>query len=106
MMINDIDTPSWMRAIRAAKALALAATVETAITVGHFIYSARLYDDPERLHVVEPALTALAVWHPNRLLSGALSAVTGVMYVALFGLFHGAYNHLLKDIVFFAGAPD
>jgi putative ABC transport system permease protein len=115
MMIDDVDTPSRAGAVRAAKALVLAAAAETAITVGHFVYSARLYDDPERLHVVNPALVTLAIvsvlttlfiWRPNRLSSGALSAVTAVMYIGVFGLFHGCYNHLLKDIVFLAGAPD
>lgn len=103
------------RAVRAAKALTIAAAVETAITIGHFVYSARLYGEPGRLHVVEPALVTIAivaalaalfVWRPGRILSTALSLVTGVMYVAVFGVFHGGYSHLLKNILFFAGAPD
>jgi putative ABC transport system permease protein len=115
MTIDELETAGWNRAVRATKALALAAVVETAVTIGHFVYSARLYEEPERLHVVGPALavlavtgalTALFVRRPGRILSAALSAVTGVMYVGVFGLFHGGYSHLLKNVAFFAGAPD
>src|SRR5574341_29462 len=115
MTIREPEAAQWTQTVSAAKALVLASAVETAITIGHFVYSARLYEEPERLHVVEPALVALAiagtltvlfVWRPNRILSAALSVVTGVMYVAVFGLFHGGFSHVLKDILFFAGAPD
>ncbi len=100
---------------RAAKALVLAASVETAITVGHFVYGAQIYNDPGRLHIVAPALgflvaavamTALFVWRPGKLGFAALALVIAVPYLALFGLFHGAYSHLLKDIFFVAGASD
>lgn len=115
MTIREDEAARWTRAVNAAKALALAAVVETAITIGHFVYSAQLYEEPERLHVVEPALVVLAiagavtvlfVWRPNRVLSAALAVVTGAMYVVVFGLFHGGYSHLLKNILFFAGAHD
>jgi putative ABC transport system permease protein len=100
---------------RTATALALAAAAETAVTIGHFVYGAHLYDDPGRLHVVAPAiaallltgaLTVLFAWRPSKLALGALSVVVAVPYLAVFGLFHGAYSHLLKDILFLAGASD
>jgi hypothetical protein len=100
---------------RAAKALVLAASVETGITVGHFVYGAYIYNDPGRLHIVVPALgilaaaaamAALFVWRPGRLGFAALALVIAVPYLAVFGLFHGAYSHLLKDLFFVAGAPD
>lgn len=101
--------------VRAAKALVLAAAAETAITVGHFVYGAHIYDDPGRLHIVVPALvflvvatavTGLFAWRPGRVLRALLALVVAVPYLAVFGLFHGAYSHLLKDTLFLAGAPD
>jgi putative ABC transport system permease protein len=101
--------------VRAAKALVLAAAAETTITIGHFVYGAHIYNDPARLHIVEPAIwffvaaaavTALFVWRPGRLALALLTLVVLVPYLAVFGLFHGAYSHVLKDILFLAGAPD
>ncbi len=122
-MIDDLPTPPDSRAgrpappavVRAARILVAALAAETAITVGHFVYGAHLYDDPGRLHVVEPALaafvagtvlTAAFAWRPGRLVLGALSLLVGGFYLALFGLFHGAYHHVLKDAFFFAGATE
>src|SRR6266508_2116956 len=112
MTIDELETAGWSGATRAAKALVLAGGVETAITIGHFVYSAHLYEDPDRLHVVGPALAVLAitgaltavfVWRPGRILSAVLSVVTGVMYVAVFGLFHGGNSHIPSNLHYFLG---
>ena len=100
---------------RAAKALAMAVTVETAITIGHFAYGAQVYDDPGRLHVVGPAVVflvatvgviALFLRRPNKFRLAVVVLCAAVPYVGIFGLFHGAYTHVLKDLLFFAGASD
>ncbi len=101
-------------AARAAKTLLLATGVETAVTIAHFLHGARRYDDPGRLHVVVPALVALAlaaalggvfIWRPRPLTLIPLFLVTAIPFVGVFGLFHGAYGHVLKLILFFSGAP-
>jgi len=98
---------------RAARALILAVAAETAIVVAHFAHGARVYDDPYRLHVVEPALvafvvtlalTALSVWRPYKVTIVALATLVSVLFVGMFGLFHGGYSHVLKDVFFVAGA--
>jgi putative ABC transport system permease protein len=113
--LNRPAPPRSPETTRAAKALVVAAAAETAITIGHFVYGAHVYHDPGRLHVVEPALaflvaaaavTALFVWRPGRLTLAFVGLAVGGPYLALFGLFHGAYSHVLKDVLFLAGAPD
>ncbi len=100
---------------RAAQALGIALIVETVITIGHFAYGAHLYDDPGRLHVVGPAivflvatLTVIALFRrrPNKFHLAVVAVFAAVPYVGIFGLFHGAYTHALKDVLFFAGASD
>jgi putative ABC transport system permease protein len=96
-----------------AKALLAAAAVEAGITLLHFVHGARAYDDPGRLHVVVPALAALAVvaaatglflWRPGRLTLGALALAAAVPFVGVFGAFHGGWEHVLKLAAFAAGA--
>ncbi len=101
------------RAVRAARAVLVAAAAETTVTLLHFVHGARTYDDPARLHVVAPALAFLAVaaaltWlflrHPRRPTLGALVAATAVPFVGIFGLFHGGWSHAAKLVAFHAGA--
>ena len=107
-----VQTPTAVA--RTAKALLLAVAAETAVTLLHFLHGARTYDDPGRLHVVAPAIVALSLVaaltclflrHPGRLALAALALVTAIPFVGVFGLFHSGYHHVLKLIVFFAGAP-
>jgi hypothetical protein len=101
---------------RAIGWLLFAVVLETALTIGHFVYGARLYDDPSREHVVVPAvvflllaaaLGGLYLWRPGRLTLSLLAAEVGAVYVGLFGGYHGAFNHALKDALFFTGmAPE
>jgi hypothetical protein len=91
--------------------LALAA-LETALTIGHFVYGAHRYDDPSRLHVVLPAVVFLAIagalggahlWRPRRWALWLFAAEVAVVDVGLFGFFHGGFNHVLKDVFYFFG---
>jgi putative ABC transport system permease protein len=100
--------------VRAAMLLLLAVAVETAITIGHFRHGAFIYDDPGRLHVVLPALVFLSLAivltlvflrHPAKLTLRALVAAVAIPFVGLFGLWHAGYGHVLKLILFHAGAP-
>src|SRR5512144_781555 len=111
---HEVQGQRGSAATRAAKALLVAAAVETAVTIMHCVHGARTYDDPGRLHVVVPGLVALALaagltwvflWRPGPLTLIPLFAVTAIPFVGVFGLFHGAYGHALKLILFFSGAP-
>ena len=97
---------------RAVRTLLVGVTAETAITILHFAHGARTYDDPGRLHVVAPALAALALVvaatvlfrrRPGRLTLAAVVLVTAVPFVGVFGLFHGGFGHVLKLAAFVAG---
>jgi hypothetical protein len=88
------------------------ATLQTLLTIGHFVYGAHLYDDPGREHVVVPAVGFLAaavvlggvyLWKPSRWALWLLGAELAVVYVGLFGAFHGGFNHVLKDLFFLFG---
>jgi hypothetical protein len=89
-----------------------AITLETALTIGHFAYGARLYDDASRYHVVAPALVALVLSllvaghfarRPSRVALWVLVAVVAIPFVGLFGLYHGGYNHALKLAMYAGG---
>ncbi len=101
--------------VRATKLLLLSVAVLTAVTILHFLHGAHTYDDPARLHVVRPALIALLVetllaglFHrrPGKLTLAPLLAWTLIPFVGVFGLVHGAYYHVLKLVLFYAGAPE
>lgn len=98
--------------VRALGALLLAVAAETGLTIAHFVYGAHLYQEPAREHVVLPALAFLVValalggryaWKRSHLVLALLSAQVAVCYLALFGGYHGAFGHGLKDLLFFMG---
>ena len=87
------------------------------LTMLHHIYGAIIYSTPWRLHVLffaGPMLIALIVaMAVNRRspigIAGALSKwililVGGIGAVVSFGLYEGGYNHVVKNLVYFAGA--
>lgn len=94
--------------------LLLTAAAETALVVGHFAYGARIYDDPTRYHVVMPAIVALLVatslgvylrCKPSRSLLRFFAVAVAVPFIGVFGLYHGAFGHGLKLVLFEAGVP-
>jgi hypothetical protein len=88
------------------------------LTSVHHAYGAYVYHTPWRLDaVVLSAFAAAAIISSlvviqrrntdesvRELAFWVLTAVVLVVPVALIGLFEGAYNHALKDAVYFAGA--
>ncbi|HET6922278.1 MAG TPA: hypothetical protein VFI16_03930, partial [Anaeromyxobacteraceae bacterium] len=113
MSSYELHVQTNVAAARTARALLLAVAVETAVTLLHFLHGARSYDDPGRLHVVGPALAALALvaaltglflYRPGRLALGALALATAVPFLGVFGLYHGGWSHGLKLAAFHAGA--
>jgi hypothetical protein len=108
-----VSTPADSGVRRTALLLLLPVAVETILIVAHFVYGAHTYDDDSRLHVVVPAivslciaaaLVGLTIWRPGLPTLGLTILGISIPYVAVFGLFHGAYSHLLKDVMFFHGA--
>jgi hypothetical protein len=88
------------------------------LTTVHHVYGAYVYDTPWRLHVgfvsgfaaaaivgalliirrgVDDVFSEIAFW--------IFVSVTLVFPVLLIGAFEGGYNHVLKDTLYFAGAP-
>jgi hypothetical protein len=102
------------RATRAgAAAIAL-----MALTTVHHVYGAIVYATPWRHHVALPAgLAVLVIGASLAVLrrrpgtrAGRIAFWTAVAAIALFpvvfiGLFEGGYNHVLKDVLYFAGTP-
>jgi len=87
------------------------------LTSVHHVYGAYIYTTPWRYHVLfitGPAALviagSLALFHaraaglPNTLARWLLALTALVVPVLLFGVFEGFYNHVLKDVLYFAGA--
>jgi hypothetical protein len=85
------------------------------LTGVHHVYGARVYQTPWRYHVLllsVPAMVAI-LWshrrlgqHPKDALArSTLVLVTLVVPVLGIGAFEGFYNHLVKDVLYFRGAP-
>lgn len=89
-----------------------------ALTSAHHVYGAVRYDTPWRHHaavvsfwVTLALLAAFTAYrrHPGtragRLAGWTLAALALLFPGLVFGLFEGLYNHVLKDVLFFAGTP-
>ena len=109
--VRSVSSEQLMRRV-----LWLALTV-LLLTSVHHAYGAYIYDTPWRLHVVfVSALTAAALLgsllvfrRKSADLSGRIAfwffvAVVLVIPVLVIGLFEGAYNHAVKNALYFAGA--
>ena len=99
---------------QALVSLSAAVAFETALTIGHFVYGAHVYDDASRLHVVMPAIASLSValffaglyaWRRQRLTLWVLVVTVAIPFVGLFGLYHGGFNHGLKLVMYAFGMP-
>jgi hypothetical protein len=85
------------------------------LTVFHHVYGAVLYETPWRNHVawiVLPVLFGLIAAHeihrrnPDTPLGGAslwAFVVLAFVPIVVIGIVEGGYNHLVKDLLFFAG---
>lgn len=102
---------------QASKAF-LASSSVLVLTLIHHFYGAVIYSTPWRMHVAfiaVPVLIAMAaVWAVQSRWPGlfrgmaakwVLIAVAGVVSVAMFGMYEGGYNHLLKNILYYGGLP-
>ncbi|CAD5294059.1 conserved membrane hypothetical protein [Imperialibacter sp. 89] len=84
-------------------------------TAGHHIYGAILYSTPWRTHIATSGLfwlglsialiVAYKAWN-RRLILWLFTATTGFFFVGAIGLYEGFYNHMVKNIVYFAGVPE
>jgi hypothetical protein len=92
--------------------LVIATGVESAIVIGHFVYGARLYDDPYRAHPVTPVLVALALvvalaiafWRKGWSTAlWLLAATVGLPFIAMFGAYHGGFSHVIKLVMYATG---
>lgn len=88
------------------------------LTAVHHLYGAAIYRTPWRAHIMHPAMMALllilgalfvaARYAPTRAGAIARWVAVGVIVlvpIAWIGLFEGGYNHLVKNLLFFAGTP-
>lgn len=88
------------------------------LTSVHHVYGAFVYHTPWRLHVAPVAgLIAAAIVGTRLVLRRhsddaaghiafwAFAGITLVFPVAAIGFFEGGYNHVLKNALYFAGAP-
>lgn len=104
--------------VKASTRTLVAAAGVLLLTTVHHAYGAVLYNTPWRNHValvVLPVLVVLIVAHgifrrsPSTSAGRAslflFAALTVVFPIGLIGIFEGGYNHVLKDILFFAGLP-
>lgn len=88
------------------------------MTIIHHFYGAYIYDEPFRLHVAIIAMPVIVIllatffgqrWSRNRAWQRGLRVTfigtTLLFSVAAIGVYEGGYNHLVKDLLFFAGVP-
>jgi hypothetical protein len=103
------------RAERRAFFAAVAVSVATSV---HHVYGAIIYHTPWRYHAVAVSVATLAVMLAALRLSRAMPAtvagrtawwafwgVNAAVFVLLLGAFEGLYNHAIKDLLYFGGAP-
>jgi hypothetical protein len=82
------------------------------LTAAHHAYGAWIYDTPWRLHIVYHGLIVLLITltffflysrNKNRVFLFLYILVASIFFGGLIGLYEGGYNHLLKNILYFAG---
>lgn len=82
------------------------------LTSIHHVYGAWLYDTTWRTHIAYQGFTWLLLsyaimfvyinWR-KRFLLWSYIAVAGFFFVGAIGFFEGAYNHVLKNMLYFGG---
>lgn len=109
-------TPSDARLRFVERRALLAGSTVFVLTTIHHVYGAIRYDTPWRLHAAAIAalavvamLLALRVSRAEPMSASGRAAwwafwvVDAVIFVLLFGVFEGFYNHVLKDALYLAG---
>lgn len=87
------------------------------LTSAHHIYGAIIYHTPWRLHVLFLSVPVMVITflfrkrvktgeNPWSVLSNIYLGTILLFSVLLIGVFEGLYNHVLKNILFFAGLPE
>jgi hypothetical protein len=85
------------------------------VTSVHHIYGALIYNTPWRLQILIasfPMIIFCVIWNrlavkeKSNFLVWFLSAMIFIFSICLVGGYEGIYNHLLKNILFFAGLND
>lgn len=103
---------------RAVVGAGVSAAAVMLLTAFHHMYGAVIYQTPWRNHMVEVSLwatafiiAALFVFYrkqsstTGRVAFWLATAAIALIPVGVVGLFEGVYNHLLKNLLFFSGAP-
>jgi hypothetical protein len=101
-----------------ARATFVAALATFGMTAAHHIYGAVIYDTPWRHHAaIIGAIASAALWFAHRMYTRdpfatrgriglvVLTCVAGLLAVVAFGAFEGLYNHVIKNVTYFAGVP-
>jgi hypothetical protein len=112
-----VSSPNGVeRRLSAARAFAWPSLALLLLTSVHHVYGAYRYATPERFHVLFIAVpAAIVIACSLRLLRSrgggvafwVLAATSLVVAVLLFGVYEGGYNHVLKNVLYFAGtAPE
>ena len=96
----------------------LAGSAVSALTIIHHAYGAFRYGTPWRMHAAAVAALAVAMLlvalgvsraradsRTGRVAWWAFWSIDAVIFVLFVGIFEGAYNHVLKNVLFFAGTP-
>lgn len=107
-----------MRSTKTIRETLLASGIAVLLTVFHHVYGGVIYSTPWRYHVAAVALPVMLVlilaYYVHRRDSQTWFGRTALWFflvltllfpVAGIGLFEGGYNHLMKDALYFAGAP-
>jgi hypothetical protein len=111
--------PSLIADARRTELNALLAAVAAAVTTSvHHVYGAVVYHTPWRYDAVAVgigtlAILAAALWSSRAAAGASMRRVAwwtfwGLnlsVFVLLLGAFEGLYNHALKDLLYFGGAP-
>lgn len=92
--------------------VALACAAVYATTALHHVYGAWLYATPWRNHIayqgftwliISLAILGAAIFWKSRVLKWIFVLFAGFFFVGAIGFYEGLYNHLLKNLLYFAG---
>jgi hypothetical protein len=110
--VNNVISETMLRA---AKRATLGTVAICVVTTVHHVYGAYIYNTPWRVHAavvsgLATALIAVSLWLLRNRSGDAIGAVASWTFLVVtllvpflgFGVFEGAYNHALKDVLYCA----